>query len=161
MTNDRRNALRKALLRCLPGAGVPAVLTAGAPSLPLRPRTLLVRPDHLGDVLFVGPALTTLRARWPGAHVTLLVGPWAAPIAERLPGADRVLTLEFPWFDRQPKGAPWRPYVRLVRAARWLRTTAALGRAGGMADLTPIALGGARLAAANATALTNSVVLPQ
>jgi len=51
----------------------------------------------------------------------LLVGPWSAPLAERLPAVDRVERLDFPWFDRRPKGAPWRPYVRLLRAAPSLR----------------------------------------
>jgi heptosyltransferase-3 len=88
--------------------------------IPERPRVLVIRPDHLGDLLFVGPALARLRAAWPGAEISLLVGPWSAPVAERLPGVDRVEQLDFPWFNRRPKGAPWQPYLRLARAARAL-----------------------------------------
>lgn len=88
---------------------------------PQPKRIVLLRPDHLGDVLFTGPALRALREVWPEAHVTLMVGAWSREVAERLSGVDDVLLGAFPWFDRRPKGAPWSPYVRLVREARRLR----------------------------------------
>jgi len=92
-----------------------------APGRGDRPRrVLLIRPDHLGDVLFVGPAVARLRAAWPDAEVTLLVGPWSAPAAERLPGVDRVEVIDFPWFNRRPEPS-WRKYARLAAAARRLR----------------------------------------
>ncbi len=116
-----RDRLRTWLLDRAPGAKRPLLLDRAArPDVPARARVLLIRPDHLGDVLFTGPALARLRAAWPQAQITLLVGPWAADLAGSLPGADHVTTTEFPWFDRRTKGAPWRPYVRLVRAARRL-----------------------------------------
>jgi heptosyltransferase III len=123
MTVTRRAALRATVLGHLPGAGEPSVLDGRPATLPAHPRVLVVRPDHLGDVLFVGPALAGLRRAWSDAHVTLLVGPWAAPIAERLAGVDRVLTFDFPWFDRRPKGTPWHPYTRLARAVQRIRAT--------------------------------------
>lgn len=116
----RRAAWRARFLARAPGAGRPQALDT-PPELPRDPRVLLIRPDHLGDLLLSGPALMRLRSAWPGARITWLVGPWSAPVAERLPGADAVETLDFPWFDRKPKGAPWRPYLRLLRASRRLR----------------------------------------
>ena len=84
-------------------------------------RVLVIRPDHLGDMLFAVPALRLLRAYLPEAHITVLAGPWSAEIVERLPYLDEVRTLPFPWFDRQPKPAPWEPYQRLVADTAELR----------------------------------------
>ncbi|MEO8083025.1 MAG: glycosyltransferase family 9 protein [Ardenticatenales bacterium] len=91
------------------------------PDLPRR--ILVIRPDHLGDVLLTGPTLTRLRALWPDADVTLLVGPWCENVAERLPGVDRVRTLDFPYFDRRPRTSLLAPYRRLFDAARMLRAS--------------------------------------
>lgn len=86
------------------------------------PRKLLViRPDHIGDVLFTTPALHALRRAFPEAHITALVGPWAAPILTRNPDVDAVLTCPFPWFDRRPKPSPWQPYRLLLQEASHLR----------------------------------------
>jgi heptosyltransferase-2/heptosyltransferase-3 len=49
------------------------------------------------------------------------VGPWSEAVARRLPGLERVECLDFPYFDRRPKGPPWRPYLRMARAAAGLR----------------------------------------
>jgi len=88
--------------------------TTGAASASAQ-RVLLIRPDHLGDLLLTTPAIAHLRAALPTAHLALLVGPWNAEAAAHLPGADEVLTLPFPYFDRQPKPGPLAPY-ELLRA---------------------------------------------
>jgi ADP-heptose:LPS heptosyltransferase len=84
-------------------------------------RMLLIRPDHLGDVLFTTPALSRLRAAMPGTEIWYLCGPWSAPLLQSNPNVDRVITCDFPWFDRRPKGRPWAPYVILWREATRLR----------------------------------------
>ncbi|MBI1800585.1 MAG: hypothetical protein HYR71_03030, partial [Chloroflexi bacterium] len=106
-----RKPLRLLLLRLL---GL-AFNTPAQPH-PVNRRVLLIRPDHLGDLLFVTPALRTLRAQMPDAHVTLLVGPWGKPVVERSPYVDEVQTLAFPGFTRRPKGSPLAPYTRLWEA---------------------------------------------
>nr|WP_290665633.1 glycosyltransferase family 9 protein [Ardenticatena sp.] len=83
-------------------------------------RLLLIRPDHLGDMLFLTPVLPLLREALPNTHITALVGPWAAPLLADHPALDAVETLAFPWFDRQPRTSWLEPYIRLVRAARTL-----------------------------------------
>jgi ADP-heptose:LPS heptosyltransferase len=51
---------------------------------PSRPtdlqRILLVRLREIGDVVFTTPAIAALRTRFPGAHLTYIVEPPAAPI---------------------------------------------------------------------------------
>ncbi|MDQ1300748.1 MAG: heptosyltransferase, partial [Chloroflexota bacterium] len=68
------------------------------------PRTaLLIRPDHLGDMLFATPAFRMLREALPQTRLTLLAGPWSQAVTARNPDLDEVLTCRFPGFERQPK----------------------------------------------------------
>ena len=117
MINRRR--IRLALLRAL-GRLYPA--PPGDQPLPEQPRVLLIRPDHLGDVLFATPALRLLREALPQARVTCLVGPWAREVLEHNPHVDEVVTLEFPGFTRRAKGWIGGPYLQAWRAAVRLRS---------------------------------------
>jgi ADP-heptose:LPS heptosyltransferase len=84
-------------------------------------RLLLIRPDHLGDVLWLTPALRGLRASLPDAEITVAIGPWSAPILAGNGDYDRLLTIDFPGFTRRPKGDPTAPYRLLRDVARGLR----------------------------------------
>ena len=83
-------------------------------------RILLVRPDHLGDLLLTTPALQALREHAPGAQITLLVGPWSREIVARQPALDCLQTCAFPGFQRASQGM-LAPYRLLFRTARELR----------------------------------------
>jgi lipopolysaccharide heptosyltransferase II len=89
--------------------------------LPRAPRILVIRPDHLGDLLFVTPALRVLRQRFPDAHITALIGPWGLPVLRDCPHINDVIALPFPGFTKQAKPSPWQPYALLHRWARQLR----------------------------------------
>lgn len=82
---------------------------------------LLIRPDHLGDLLFVGPAIRMARQELPAARLTLLVGPWSQAVAARYADLDEVLTCPFPGFERQPKKNLLAPYRLLFATAGRLR----------------------------------------
>src|SRR6185437_9809399 len=84
------------------------------------PRILLVRPDHLGDLIMVTPILQALRDHAPDAQITMLVGPWSREIVARHPALDRVQTCAFPGFQRASQGA-LAPYKLLFSMARQLR----------------------------------------
>jgi ADP-heptose:LPS heptosyltransferase len=89
-------------------------------SAPVRsdePRLLVVRPDHIGDLIFLSPALDELRAGLPEAHITLAVGPWAVGLAQLLPQVDRIEVHPFPGFQRGPKPPLPAPYARSARLA--------------------------------------------
>lgn len=84
-------------------------------------RILLIRPDHLGDVLLTTPAIGALRAACPDAEIHALVGPWSADVLANCDDVDAVLTLPFPGFSRTPQ-PNWRsPYSLAIRSARHLR----------------------------------------
>jgi heptosyltransferase-2/heptosyltransferase-3 len=84
-------------------------------------RILLIRPDHLGDVLLTTPAIRALRHAHPHAELHALVGPWSANVLANLADLDVVLTLPFPGFSRSEK-VNWRsPYKLVVESSRILR----------------------------------------
>src|SRR5437867_5762114 len=79
-----RQGMRLAMLR-VAGAVLrtrplrsPRVIGAG------RPRVVVLRPDHLGDVLLSRPALTWLREALPSGALSVAVGPWGAPSLQGL-----------------------------------------------------------------------------
>ncbi|HET9499514.1 MAG TPA: glycosyltransferase family 9 protein [Marmoricola sp.] len=63
-------------------------------------RTLVVRPDSMGDVLLAGPAVRALAAT--STSLTMLVGPLGAGAASLLPGVDEVVRWGFPWILADP-----------------------------------------------------------
>ena len=67
-------------------------------------RILVIRPDHIGDVLLITPALRLLRQTFPEAEITALVGPWSEVVLAENPHLDRIEVCRFPGFDRsQPR----------------------------------------------------------
>ncbi len=95
------------------------------PITPLRPsdheRILLIRPDHLGDILLATPAFDALRRALPHAELHALVGPWSAPVLATNDNLDNVLTMDFPGFNRAGNSSLRSPYDLAVRTSRQLR----------------------------------------
>src|SRR5215216_3376438 len=104
----------RAIARVLPS-------TRSARSTATRPRLLLIRPDHLGDVLLTSPAIAALRQAVPHSRLTLLVGSGSAEVARRGAAVDEILTCDFPGFTRRSKRHPIDPYLLLLREAGRLR----------------------------------------
>ena len=111
----RQDARRLAL--SLIGRAIRRQMTIATP-----PRKILVvRPDHLGDLLFLTPALRRLRQSFPLAEIVGLVGPWGVPVLGRNPDLSRLIAWDFPWFDRRPRRSLIGPYLSLFQLARRLR----------------------------------------
>ncbi|MDA1001596.1 MAG: hypothetical protein O2807_13910, partial [bacterium] len=69
-------------------------------------RVLLMRPDHLGDVVFSLPAVRALRERLPDAHIDFLLAPEAMPLLQDEEGAARgvnLLPFSAAWLRRSQK----------------------------------------------------------
>ncbi|MCC6346096.1 MAG: glycosyltransferase, partial [Nitrospirales bacterium] len=82
---------------------VPEVYRSSA-MLPKEVKNILVlKLDHLGDLILSLPAVTLLKRKFPGARITLLVGSWAKTVAEAAPDVDEVLTFDF-FDERSEKG---------------------------------------------------------
>ncbi len=58
-------------------------------------RLLLLKVDHIGDLLLALPAIATLRRCWPDAEITLMCGPWNVPVARGLGVFDRIVAVDF------------------------------------------------------------------
>lgn len=91
------------------------------PPLEAVRRVVLIRPDHLGDVLLLTPALARLREALPDVDVTLYVDPTSCPIAYNGPEGIAVEAHCFPGITRGPKPHPVRPYVDLWFMAQHLK----------------------------------------
>lgn len=93
-------------------------------------RVLVIKPDHLGDLLLATPALTALRKALPEARLVGLVGPWSRRMWEGNGDLDALAELPFPGFARAAGGrSRLAPYLLLLRYAlllRWGRYDAAL-----------------------------------
>jgi ADP-heptose:LPS heptosyltransferase len=75
-------------------------------SAPIR-RILVIKPDHIGDLITTSDAFLLLRHFFPLAHIDLICGPWNVALARRLGVFDEVYGVTF--FDevsgRQIDGA--------------------------------------------------------
>ncbi len=116
---------RRVFLWALRGTARPSLLYRArqltpADNQPPR-KLLLVRPDHLGDVLWITPALNLLRRALPDTEITAMVGPWGAAALENNPDLDRIVRCEFPGFSRQPKRSWFEPYLYVLQQSRLLR----------------------------------------
>ncbi len=107
--------------RLLMGAGGLFVQLWKPPPLETVRRVALIRPDHLGDVLWLSPAVARLREALPAVEITLMVDAASCPVALNGPEGVRVEAHTFPGITRGPKPHPIRPYVDLWFMARHLR----------------------------------------
>ena len=54
-------------------------------------RILLIRLREIGDVVFTTPAIRAVREHYPGAHLTYIVEPHAAPVVIKNPHIDQLI----------------------------------------------------------------------
>ena len=97
---------------------------AKLPVLPQRTtadRLLVIRPDHLGDVLLMMPAIRLIKLERPDIELHVICGTWAAELLAPYDEIDLVLTLDFPGFQRQRVSATRNPYLMALDSARILR----------------------------------------
>lgn len=110
-----KHQIRYGLLRAV------ALLPISHGPSPKREKILLIRPDHLGDVLLTTPAIHALRHAAPAAEIHALVGPWSAGVLADNPDLDAVITLDFPGFNRSGNPNLGSPYQLAWTTARQLR----------------------------------------
>jgi ADP-heptose:LPS heptosyltransferase len=79
-------------------------LVAGAQTLPERPRILLLKLDHIGDLVLAMRAMLRIRNAWPDAHITLVCGPWNVALARQLGLFDHIIAYCF--LSEAAPGAP-------------------------------------------------------
>ncbi len=84
-------------------------------------RVLVIRPDHLGDVLLMRPALQFIKRQRPQIELHVICGAWAAQALVGCAEVNVALTLDFPGFQRQRAARTRNPYLLALDSARKLR----------------------------------------
>jgi ADP-heptose:LPS heptosyltransferase len=113
-----KRRLRLLLLRAM-GAALRRHVHATTAGAGDSPQILVLRPDHLGDVLLSRPAIDALTAALPDAVVTLAVGPWGRSALGPIDPA-HLIVCPFPGFSRGMNG-PLQRYRLLLHYALLLR----------------------------------------
>jgi heptosyltransferase-2/heptosyltransferase-3 len=113
---DPKMLARELLVRifCTPDALRNKLVRTEGKTAPIR-RILVMRPDHLGDLLFATPTLDLLRQAFPTAHITGIVGPWGRAMWEGNPNLDALEVVPFPGIVERVGGVE--PYRLLSRSA--------------------------------------------
>jgi len=78
---------------------------------------LVLRPDHIGDMLLTTPFLSSLRKSFQDWHITVLCGSWSAPVLKHNPHYDDLIVCDYPWLSRGGGGS-WSDFVSAIRAVR-------------------------------------------
>jgi ADP-heptose:LPS heptosyltransferase len=67
------------------------------PDMNIR-KILLVRPDHLGDLMMNLDAIYSLKKNIPGCQIHLITPEWNRVVAERLDFVDKIYTVNLKWY---------------------------------------------------------------
>jgi heptosyltransferase-2 len=82
-------------------------------------KILLVRPDHLGDLLMNIDAMYSLKKTFPHSRIFLVTPDWNHPIAQKLEFIDKTIPINLKWycFNREQHT----PLIKLIKTIRLLR----------------------------------------
>ena len=81
-------------------------------------RILVVKLDHLGDVLLATPVFSNLRQAYPDAELHALTGTWSRVVLEKHPDVNKVLAYDSPAFCRTGQPTSLRQTFQLYRELR-------------------------------------------
>lgn len=122
-----KNKFKRALVYVLDTAGY-ALKRAGEVQSPIGfsknadfHSILLIRMDHIGDVLSASAAPKLIKQNDPHARLYFLTSSWAAPLLEGNPFIDELIIYDAPWFSRckyvknGPKGLGFFQLARVLR----------------------------------------------
>jgi len=82
---------------------------------------LIVRMDHLGDVLLSTGAPKILKENFPQCRLTFLTSSWAAPLLEHNPFIDEVIIFDAPWFSKGRYSLKKEPRLRFFGLASLIK----------------------------------------
>jgi len=81
-------------------------------------RILLIRLEHVGDVLLTTPAIRALRKRFPRARIDILVRDFTAPILQYNKNINKVIVWNAPWLSKLGVRSSWFDCVRIITQLR-------------------------------------------
>lgn len=65
---------------------------------------LLVKPDHLGDVVLMTGAIKKIKERYPDSKISVITGPWSKGILKKNPNIEHIFTIRHPLLNRLSTG---------------------------------------------------------
>ena len=81
-------------------------------------RILVVKLDHLGDVVLATPVFSNLRRAYPNAELHALTGTWSRVVLEKHPDVNKVLEYNSPTFCRTGQPTPLKETFQLYQQLR-------------------------------------------
>ena len=81
-------------------------------------RILVIKLDHLGDVLLATPVFSNLRRAYPNAELHALTGAWSRVVLEKHPDVNKVIEYNSPTFCRTGQPTSFRETFQLYRELR-------------------------------------------
>ncbi len=81
-------------------------------------RILVVKLDHIGDVLLATPIFSNLHQEYPNTELHALTGSWSRVILENHPDVDKVLEYNSPVFCRDDQSTSIKDSLQLYRQLR-------------------------------------------
>lgn len=66
-------------------------------------KILVIKPDHLGDVILTTPAISLLKRMWPESIIWFLGKEWLLPILQGNPHLDKLVPFNPQWGAHSPK----------------------------------------------------------
>ena len=81
-------------------------------------RILVIKLDHLGDVLLATPVFSNLRRAYPNAELHALTGAWSRVVLEKHPDVNNVIEYNSPAFCRTGQPTSLRETFKLYRQLR-------------------------------------------
>lgn len=82
-------------------------------------RILVIRLDHIGDLLFATPVFRAIKAAYPKVRLDVLIGRQNKDIVKNNPFVDEIMTYDAPWFKRKNgRLIKLREFIRLAKVLR-------------------------------------------
>jgi len=92
-----RNPLKRRLVFCLDKVGGCFPFKGDGNSPQTINSVLLIRLDHLGDVLLTTPAIKSLKRQFPQARITMVVKEWSFEVVRNNPHIDKIVIFNPFW----------------------------------------------------------------
>lgn len=140
----------KWLLRCLRIVdGMLSWLPGRHTPVPVNPRTiLLIKPDHLGDLLLTTSIFPLVAARYPQASIDLLCGSWGKDLVAGNSALRNIICLDHPAYNRSSLSTFrkhldfWRSLMHIIKNLRQERYDLCLNLRDAGGDLILLARAG-------------------
>lgn len=108
-------------------------------------RILVIRLDHIGDVVMSRPAVHALRKKFPHAEIHLLVTADIAPLFEDAPEIHAVIPAQPGWFDRNASFfQKWNEFWRLAKVLKVRKYDIGIDLRGDLRNILLMSLAGVK-----------------